>query len=549
MNPSSGISRPRWWRDRASLPSFAVLGVIFLFIVGRVASSWRYFDRFLGDDGWVLQVAQRVAAGELLYRDVAWDYGPLPIYALSLLFRISPSVVWFQVLDIVLAASAVGAVYAASRSVVGRWVSLAVTAWAAILGSSGGLISHQFDAYTIPLGWGTSTSLAAAAAACVWVQKRSPSALLATSIFALLAVLSKPEFGLAGLAVLATALWLSRPPRRFVLPALGLALGLSVFIVLRVDPETLAAIRRGYSGYDLIATGAVPVVAFQNIMGSLLAAALVGAALWWAMRIRSIVAVAGILASFLLVLRVTEGERFLHAAGIICQISWLGVVPALLWLGWKVRHAAMPAGFWILCVYSITVSLRWFLLGSFLTVAAGPVALIFCLLVSHRVLPRPTRAGWAVLAAFLLFSSVAPELGSLRKPTSLQPVTTTLGTVRLPARLAGNIEFMQDALEAAPAGGLFVAGGGPGWYLVSGRPNPTRFDVLWTGIGTTEPEASEILDDLRADPPAVVLVERDSWDPGSLSLQKIWSAVGRPDSISTRTPDGRWTLRVVGSSF
>jgi hypothetical protein len=529
----------------SSLPAFAILGVLFLVIVWRVALSWRFFDRFLGDDGWVLRVAQRVAEGELLYRDVGWDYGPLPIYALSLLFRISPSVIWSQLLDIVLSASAVCAVYLAGRSVVGRRASLAMTSWAALLGSSVGLISHQLDAYTSAVAWGSSTSLAAAAAACVWVQKRSLAALLATCLFTLLALLSKPEYGLAGLSVLAAAVWLGRPSKRFGLLALGLALGLPVFIVLRVDPETLAAWWRGYSGYDLIAAGSVGVLAFERLFSSLLVAAVVGAILWWTTRTRSIVAVAGLLAAFILVLRVTEGDGFLHAASRICQVSWLGVVPTLLWVGWAARNASMPAGFWILWVYSITVSLRWFLVGEIGTVAAGPVALLFCLLVSRRVLHRPTSAGWVALATFLLFSSVGPELRSLRKPTSLRPVTTTLGTVRLPVPLARNIEFMQAALDAAPAGGLFVSGPGPGWYLVSGRHNPTRFDLLFAGIGTTEPEVTQLLDDLRSNPSAVVLFHRDFPNPESLSQQKIWFAVGLPDSSRTTTPDGRWTLRVV----
>jgi hypothetical protein len=277
----------------------------------------------------------------------------------------------------------------------------------------------------------------------------------------------------------------------------------------------------------------------------LLVAAVVGAILWWATRIRSIVAVVGLLAAFILVLRVTEGDRFLHAARLICQVSWLGVVPALLWVGWTARNASMLAGFWILCVYSITVSLRWFLVGEIGIVAAGPVALLFCLLVSRRILHRPTPAGWVALATFLLFSSVGPQLRSFRKPTSLQPVTTTLGTVRLPARLARNIEFMQAALDAAPAGGLFVSGPGPGWYLISGRNNPTRFDVIFHGLGTTEPEVTQLLDDLRSNPPAVVLFRRGFPNPESMSRQKIWFAVGLPDSSRITTPDGRWTLYVV----
>jgi hypothetical protein len=530
---------------KGRLSVVAVLGLLFLVAVWRVALSWRYFDRFMWDDGWFLQVARRVAAGESLYRDVAWDYGPFPVYVLGLLLRLSPSVVWLHLLDILLVASALVAVYVAGRSVASRKVALTVTAWAALLGGSVGLISHLLDAYTPPVAWGTSCSLAAAAAACVWVGKRSPAALAATTLFAVLALLSKPEYGFAGCSVLGAALWLRRPQKRCVVLSLGGAVVLLGFILLRADSEVLAAVWRGYSGYDLIAVGSVPVLDLPRLFGGLLAAVVVGAFLWWATRVRSLVMVGGSLAASLLVLALASGERFLHTAGIVCQMAWIGTIPAVLWAAWVARRAAMPAGFWILCVYSVAVGLRWFLLGVNGVAAGGSVMLVFYLLVRHRVLRPPTTAGWLVLAVFLLFSSVESELRSLRWPTPLEPVTTALGTVRLPARVARNVQFMQDALAAAPEGGLFVAGGGPGWYLVSDRPNPTRFDAIWFGLGTTEPEAGQILDDLRADPPAAVLVERDFRIPDSISLRKIWAAAGQPESSRATTPDGRWTLRIV----
>jgi hypothetical protein len=358
-------------------------------------------------------------------------------------------------------------------------------------------------------------------------------------------VLSKPEFGLAALVVVATATWLRRPSRRLAVLVLGVGALVAGYVVVRLGPETLATCWRGYTGYDLIQEGSVPVLAAQRLFGSLLVAAAVGATLWMVTRSRSIAAVVVLLAALLLVLRQAEGSRFLNAASVIAQVTWLGAWPLLLWLGWSARHASVPAGFWVLWGYTLTLNLRWLLLGSFEASAAGPAALLFCLLVRHGVLHRPTAAGWIALVAFLLFSSVAPEIRSLRRPTPLQPVDTVLGSVRLPVDLAENIEFMRSALDAAPAGGLFVSGGGPGWYLVSRRHNPTCFDVVYTGIGTTEPEKTQILDDLRANPPVVILFERSFHGAGELSHRKIWDTVGPPDSLRLTTPDGRWTLRGV----
>jgi hypothetical protein len=473
MTGSSEISRPKGKLDAGDLGTAAALGSLLLVTIGRVALSWRTFDRFMWDDGWFLQVARRVAAGDILYREVAWDYGPFPVYILSLLLRIEPSVIWLHFLDLLLVAAAVLAVYLAGRSVVSPRMALAITAWATLLGGPVGLISQHLNAYTSPVAWGTSTSLVAMAAACLWVQKRSLIALCVTAVFAVLALLSKPEFGLAGISVLAAALWLNHPPRRFALSALGCILAIFCFILL----------------------------------------------LLW----------------------LSVGSQFLHTLSIICHMAWMGVLPALCWAGWKARHAAMPACFWILCIFGITVSLRWFFIGTNSTVAAGPVALVLCLLVGRGVLRPPTPAGWLAVVFFLLFSSAESELRSIRPPTSLQPVTTALGIVRLPAPEARSIQFMQAALAAAPAGGLFVAGGGPGWYLISDRPNPTRFDVLWFGLGTTEPEAGQILADLRANPPAVVLVEREFRLPETISDKKIWAPQAGPmlPAQAPRTVAGR----------
>ena len=541
---ASRVSTVRWWLDHRR-GAGSVLGLLFIVAACRVASSWRYFDRFMWDDGWFLQVTRRVAAGQLLYQDVAWDYGPLPIYVLSWLFRLSPSVIWLHLLDLLLVVSAFLAMYVAGRTVASRWVALIVTAWASLLGGPVGLISHLLDAYTLPVAWGTSTSLAALAAACVWVGKRTPSALVATIVFAALAVLSKPEYGFAGCSVLIAAAWLRRPRARTIVAFLGcLVVGLGLMLVL-ADPEMLAAVRRGYTGYDLIAVGSVPVLDLPRLLGGSLAAVTVGAFLWWTTRTRSWVLVGASVAGCLAVLRIAEGERVLHTASIVCQSAWLGVVPALVWAAWAARRADVPAGFWVLCTYALTVSGRWFLLGTSAVAAAGPAALVLCLLVRHRVLRRPTPAGWLALTVFLLFSSIESESRSLRQPGRLEPVATVLGTVRLSEPEARNFEFIRSTLAAAPEGGLFVAGGGPGWYLVSNRPNPTRFDAIWFGLGTTEPEASQILADLRKDPPAVVVVERGFRIPETLALAKIWAAAGRSDSAPMRTPDGRWMVHVL----
>ena len=49
--------------------------------------TWgRLYDPIV-DQGWQMQAAARVADGQVLYRDLIWMYGPLPVYLLALLFR------------------------------------------------------------------------------------------------------------------------------------------------------------------------------------------------------------------------------------------------------------------------------------------------------------------------------------------------------------------------------------------------------------------------------------------------------------------------------
>ena len=75
------------WRFRSRPDWLAVLGLLGLCALG----SWLTWGRLyspLYDQGWYMQVAARVAAGDVLYRDVIWMYGPLPVTILAALFRL-----------------------------------------------------------------------------------------------------------------------------------------------------------------------------------------------------------------------------------------------------------------------------------------------------------------------------------------------------------------------------------------------------------------------------------------------------------------------------
>ena len=115
----------------------------------------------------------------------------------------------------------------------------------------------------------------------------------------------------------------------------------------------------------------------------------------------------------------------------------------------------------------------------------------------------------------------------------------------MPPRTARQIRDVGASLAAAPSGPLFVSGGAPGWYLVSGRRNPTRFDALVEGLGTTEPEVSDLLAALRADPPAVVMIERGMGSTADYSHEKLWSAIGHVYTRRTMAGLHSWEMFVA----
>ena len=76
-NRLQGVSRADW---------AAGLILISISLLWTGLTWGRLYDPIV-DQGWYLQVASRLTAGDVLYRDMIWMYGPLPVYLLSLLFH------------------------------------------------------------------------------------------------------------------------------------------------------------------------------------------------------------------------------------------------------------------------------------------------------------------------------------------------------------------------------------------------------------------------------------------------------------------------------
>ena len=93
----------------------AGLAFLLALVAVQALRAWRYFPMFMGDQGWYLQVAGRVSRGDVLYRDVAWAYGPLPAQFLAVLLRWRPEAGLATTVNGVLAAVSLLLTYAALR--------------------------------------------------------------------------------------------------------------------------------------------------------------------------------------------------------------------------------------------------------------------------------------------------------------------------------------------------------------------------------------------------------------------------------------------------
>ncbi len=166
----------------------------------QIAAAWRSFVMFMADQGWYLQVALRLSRGEVLYRDVAWAYGPLSAQALAALFRgFGADAALASAVNASLLLLAIPLTYTAVRSLVSSWAALLLTAYAALVGAyvGGDLIRWHLHIYTQASVWGFGASLIALVAALRWASTRRNVWLAAAGLAAAAAVLSKPEYGLA----------------------------------------------------------------------------------------------------------------------------------------------------------------------------------------------------------------------------------------------------------------------------------------------------------------------------------------------------------------
>jgi hypothetical protein len=561
---------------------------VMLATASAIVAGWRYFPGFTGDHAWYLQVALRVSQGEVLYRDVAWAYGPLPAQALATLFRwFGPDAAWASLINGVLTLTGIGLTYVVVRSVLSASGAFWVTAFAALVGPNlwGGLFHIYNYTYTQAIAWGAVTSLAALACALRWQQTRRSLWIDLAGLATGLAILSKPEFGLAALGASAAAIVAGRGPAgtwgRYLLASsltAGIGLGWQAWYA------GWRPVWRGYVGYSQVTdrVGAL----WGTYIGSR-SRLLAGYAFWLAVAViwvnrrwpRRRLAATGVLllaglaalAVGLLVvmgglpesLRQESGGMTLvyRAWSFLSTLPWAPMAPLLLVTAWAARGQSLPPAWWALWAYALLSNLRLLLTGYASGLAVAPALAAFWVVVDSRLAGAPRdrrlmrRAALAVLAALAAIGLVGQVV--VPDPLFNGPrvwVDTTLGPLRIAQRAVGRFEAMASFLDRAmpPGAPIFAADYGAQWYLVTNRPNRTAFDVAIAGLGLSGPEAASLERALLAEPPAAVILpawwqlEANAFQPDAQAMRQnlpTWWQRFREDYVDD-TPPGVAPWRV-----
>lgn len=545
----------------------AALVLLLAYTGWQVARDYRYFSMLPGDHGWYLQVALRVSSGQILYKDVAWAYGPWPIQVVAVLFKIfgaDAGVV--STTNGLLALLAVALVYLALRTLLTPGRTALFTAYAVIVGSyvSGSLPLHIMQGYTPGIAWGTFLSLASLVCLLLGQQNRYPFLVVVSGGLVGMAILSKPEYGLVALGAAVVVLVVSRAGKRsWVRWAMGCAATALGGIALQADSSGWDYLWRGYTGYDQLAQGGLwgtpgglssPRWLLSLVAGWFgLFALILSARLDKWRRAGRIAAGVAVLATLALispdimglsgrqaVAAVTSGHwetlRVYPEVAVqwVLAAPWSGLAPILVWTAWRSRQSGLPSQWWGLWGLALLANLRYTLTGYANPLAVAPALAVLWLRWSPTW--TETRRKWVTtgLSLVVLLDLVAQLLWPAflaRPPTG--SVTSAIGVIRLKADAAQQIQSVQRALddEIPVDSAVFGAGWAAVLYLTTGHPNPTRFDVVLPGLPGFGQEKASLQAQLLANPPAAVILPSWMMSPTAASRSRQRSALAIKASL------------------
>jgi hypothetical protein len=191
------------------LPALAALGIL---ILGWTLLSWRRWPDLLIDYGRELYVPWRLSEGQVLYRDLAYHFGPLSARIGAALFRmLGAGGDTLFAANLLLCAAATLLTYALSLRWLPRIDALAVAAcFPCLLGFSHlqEVGNYNFICpYSQPLTHGLLLAILAACCVILFLNGRGAGWMVAAHALLALAFLCKPETFVAAAAAVAAGWW------------------------------------------------------------------------------------------------------------------------------------------------------------------------------------------------------------------------------------------------------------------------------------------------------------------------------------------------------
>jgi len=216
---SEGVADSRRWLDR---PSTAALLLSALSLV-LLALTWRTWPDPVVDFGRELYVPWRLSEGARLYRDIAYFNGPLSPWVNATLFRLfGVSLMTLVTFNLLVLAAVTGMLWTLVRRMTDGMTALVASAvFLCVSGFGQGgapadynLTSANYNfltPYSHEATHGFTLGLLGLLLACLWLDRRRGWMVLAAGACAGLAVLTKPEMGLAALVATSLPVLAGRP--------------------------------------------------------------------------------------------------------------------------------------------------------------------------------------------------------------------------------------------------------------------------------------------------------------------------------------------------
>jgi hypothetical protein len=544
--------------------------------------SWRHIPLILFDQGWFLQVSRRVASGEILYRDVLWPYGPLPVLAMSWMMRLGKEdILYFSLMYFLAACIVTLAVYRLHRFRLSPPAAAAAT-WFVMIVCAGSLFF--LIAYTPGLAIGAACCILALLGLLEAFAK--PPSLLASILIGLgLAgsLLSKQEFAFAAsvlcLLLLALSLRDGGSPMHRDGPARTILTGMLAGVTLASIVYAFVGASSGWSelftalaGYRLIQTRGLEGQYYDGIrtLARLLAAMLLvvvalaaaSAFVHWLQgsrkqRYRMLIPLA--LGGLYLLGTLSWQSGWAHEV-ILGNISvwdvrsWLGRTLAALsaYADFEISQIGIALGLtaWLLFVLLLT---RWtkrlwrrapirfeqvaclgivgfMVLGGLRDsvlglrpIAVPVVVVLFTFLPSEfpSLAWMPRRVSWSAsaLGGALLMLAYSPGLNSGAWAVT-SPLASPYGQAFV---YESDAAFLSQALAYIDTNSqqddyIVAIGPLPGLYYLSRRRDPLPIDYLMPGLGDDEASVNDYLSRLDRFRPAIAFVLEGAWDSNILQI-------------------------------